>query len=250
MAIISYTNAEQQGEELCGGNIYVKKPIGLPEDEGLLKSYSNLFYWAHIRTDMGGDINDQSVKGFDILTFVLDGEIEYYDSIYQGWRKLNKGDMQVVKSGNGVIRSERFMPGTSLLRIWVDPNLDISLKQHASSRDYASDLFPVDSLEGIRTKLYSEPGSAAEIENSRLTVKEIALSEGQHLYTHGTDLFVSGFVLEGELKIKKITLRPLDFFIAKEEAALQIEVLNDCRIFIVESPVDPGYPTYAGRFVM
>lgn len=250
MAIISYTNAEQEGEELCGGNVYVKKPIGLPEDDGLLKSYSNLFYWAHIRSDKGGDINGQSVKGFVVLTFMLHGEIEHYDNIYQGWRKLKKGDMQVVKSGSGFIRSERIMPGASLLRIWVDPNLEISLKQHASCVDYASDLFRVDSSKGVSTKLYIEPGSQAEIENTRLTVKEIALEKGPHFHTPGNELFVTGFILEGELRVKNLTLRPLDFFIAKEEPVIKIEVLNDCRIFLVESPVDPGYPTYSDKFVM
>lgn len=250
MAIISYTNAEQDSKELYGGNINIKKPIGFPEDDGLLKSYSTLYYWAHIRSDKGGEIDEQFYKGFLILTFVLNGEVEYHDSKYIGWKKIVEGDMQIAGSGSGFTRSERILPDSSLFQIWVDPNFEISLNQPATSEYFAAECLPVSVSVKMTEKTYIGEHSPAEVPVAGLTVREIMLKKGPHIYSSGNDLFISGFILEGEVKIKNNMLRPMDFFIAKEEPDFQIEALSDCRIFVVESPVDPGYSTYAGKFVM
>lgn len=248
MALISYTSEEQSDNQLNNGTIFEKKPVGFPEDEGLLKAYSNIFYWTHMWTEKGGEIAEHSHKGFDIITFVLKGEVEHYDSKYKGWRKLTAGDVQVVRAGNGFVHSEKLLPGSSILQIWTDPNLEKSLNQPASCHDYASDRFPIIIEEGKSTKVYTGADSPLVMQATDILIKELSLAEGSHFYECSREVFVSGFILEGEVMIRKHRLNLFDFFIAKEEEGLHIRADTDCRLFIVESPLEPGYATYAENY--
>ena len=47
MAVKAYTKENQANGNFNGGEILEKKPIGFPQDGGMLRPYSNLFYWAH-----------------------------------------------------------------------------------------------------------------------------------------------------------------------------------------------------------
>ena len=45
---IQLIKREQQADgNFNNGEILEKKPIGFPQDGGITKPYSNLFYWAH-----------------------------------------------------------------------------------------------------------------------------------------------------------------------------------------------------------
>ncbi len=250
MAVISYTSAEQAGGRIGETGLFEKKPLGFREDDGLLSPYSVICYWSHIYSLKGGETGELSHKGFEILTFVLDGVIEHYDYKLKRWKSLVAGDAQVIRSGNGVIRSLRLEPGTSALQIWTDPNLEKSLNSPSSYDNYSSDRFQTIIGKGISTKVYCGPGSPVKMETEGVVIKEVSLAEGQHKYNDIGSSFVSGFVIEGSLTIKNNSLEVNDFFIAKGEAGLNITALSDSRLFIVESPLEPGYPTYAGKFVL
>mgnify|MGYP006264463787 CR=1 FL=1 len=47
MAIKIFKKDNQANGNFNGGEILEKKPIGFLQDGGILKPYSNLFYWAH-----------------------------------------------------------------------------------------------------------------------------------------------------------------------------------------------------------
>lgn len=250
MAVISYTSAEQAGGRIGETELFEKKPLGFREDDGLLSPYSVICYWSHMYSLKGGETGELSYKGFEILTFVLDGVIEHYDHKLKRWKSLSAGDAQVVRSGNGVIRSVRLEPGTSVLQIWTDPDLEKSLNKPSSYENYSSDRFQTIIGKGVSTKVYCGPGSPVKMETEGVIIKEVSLAEGSHIYKDSGSSFVSGFVLEGNLTIKKNSLEANDFFIAKEEAELNITAFADTRLFIVESPLEPAYPTYAGNFVL
>ena len=50
MAIEFIEKNKQASGNFNNGEILENKPIGFPQDGGLLKPYSNLFYWAHAWT--------------------------------------------------------------------------------------------------------------------------------------------------------------------------------------------------------
>lgn len=250
MAIISYSNEEMATGKINDGEIIEKKPIGFDTDNGLLRPYSSLFYWSYMQSEKGSTVVEHSHKGFEIMTFVLRGEIEHYDTGYRGWKKLSAGDAQLIKTGNGYVHSERLLPGSSLFQIWTDPDLEKALNQPASCVDYPSDRFPILREKGKSTKVYTGADSPLVPDTRGLTISEISLAEGLHRYTSGRDFFVSGFVLEGELKIGNHPLYTKGFFIVKDEEGFVINSLTDSRIFMVESPLEPGYGTYAENYRM
>jgi len=250
MAIISYASEEMATGKISEGAIIEKKPIGFDTDNGLLMPYSNLFYWSYMQCDKASTIDEHSHKGFEIMTFILRGEMEHFDSRYRGWKKLASGDVQLIKTGNGYIHSERLFPGSSLFQIWTDPNLEKALNQPASCVDYPSDRFPILIGKGRSTRIYAGAGSPLKPDTSGLKISEISMAVGEHLYTGEGDSFVSGFVLEGELKVGNHPLYPEGFFIVKDEESFVINSLTDSRLFVVESPLEPGYSTYADNYSM
>ena len=72
-----------------------------------MKPYSNLFYWAHAWSDKGSLIGEHPHKAFEILSFVLEGDIEHYDSKLRGWKPLQKGDVQIIRAGSGISHAEK-----------------------------------------------------------------------------------------------------------------------------------------------
>src|SRR3972149_10894032 len=84
------------------GKILEHKPIGFPQDGGELKPYSSLFYWAHAWSEGGGLIDQHPHKGFEIMSYVLKGEIQHYDNKLNGWKRLKAGDVQVIRAGSGI----------------------------------------------------------------------------------------------------------------------------------------------------
>jgi quercetin 2,3-dioxygenase len=248
MAFITYTSGELAAGKHADTGLFEKKPIGFREDEGLLNPYSNIFYWTYKWTDKGTQAEEHSYKGFEIITFMLTGEIEYYDNNYRGWKKLSAGDMQVLRSGNGVIHSERLLPGSSLIQIWADPDLEKSTNMPVTYFNYTSDQLPVLIEKGRSTKIFSGPESPVRLQTEHLVITEASFSEGYHFYKCSKKLFVSGFVLEGDLVIRRNTLAPKDFFVAKEEESLEIKAITDCRLFITESPIELSYPTYTEKY--
>lgn len=98
---------------------------------------------------------DHPHRGFETVTYVLDGEIEHADSV--GNRGIiQPGDVQWMTAGSGIVHSE--MPSNLILRrggrthgfqLWV--NLPQKAKWHKPRyQDLTADGFPVVELEGGR----------------------------------------------------------------------------------------------------
>lgn len=152
--------ANQGQGEFNFGAILENKPIGFPGEGGRLKPYSNLFYWAHAWTPGAeSTIGLHPHKGFEIMSFVLQGEIEHYDTQLRSWRKLATGDMQIIRAGSGISHSEKIMENSSIFQIWMDPNLSVTMGKPASYDDFPSAVFPLTAREGMVVKTYKGEGS-------------------------------------------------------------------------------------------
>ena len=155
------------------GAILENKPIGFPGEGGRLRPYSNLFYWAHAWTPAGeSTIGLHPHQGFEIMSFVLTGEIEHFDTKLQSWRKLKKGDMQIIRAGNGISHSEKILAESSIFQIWTDPNLRTTMHKPASYDDFPSDAFPVREENGIQIKTYLGEGSPLQMDTPGLEIQE------------------------------------------------------------------------------
>ncbi len=237
---------EQQAQgAFDGGRILERKPIGFPQDKGIQRPYSTLFYWAHAWSDQGGLIGEHPHKGFEIMSFVLKGEIEHYDSKLKGWKKLRAGDVQIIRSGNGITHAEKINAGSSIFQIWFDPDLNKTMLQPATYNDYKNESFRILEDKESKTKVMVG-GSQVSMESKVDYIQEITFKVQEKIFLLKEDSVYSFFILEGSLELDKQKMNQDDYAIVKEETEMTFtSIEKNTRIFIVKTPLRPGFETYS-----
>lgn len=245
MSITIIPKNEQAHGAFDGGAILESKPIGFPQDGGKVKPYSTLFYWAHAWSDKGGLIGEHPHKGFEIMSFVLTGEIEHYDSKLKGWKKLKAGDVQIIRSGSGITHAEKINANSSIFQIWFDPNLNDTLSKPASYNDYTGDSFPKFEDKESKTKVMVG-GTQLEMDSKVDYIQEITFLTSEKIFPLKQDSVYSFFLLDGSLDLNGNKMDKGDYAIVKEETEMKLtSIEKDARIFIIKTPLEPGFETYA-----
>ena len=237
---------EQQGYgAFNGGEIVENKPIGFPQDHSSVRPYSNLFYWAHARAVTDSTIGLHPHQGFEICSFVLKGEIRHYDTKLKEWRPLTAGDVQIIRAGNGISHSEWLGKDGEIFQIWFDPDLSKTLDQPASYDDYRADQFPVKTENGAKITTLAGPGSPFRMETPGVEVQQIELESGTLTLPAQTGKIYSAYVLEGEVLFNGEAARLSDFVQITDADAIEMSTVAGAKVFVIASPVTPGYRTYA-----
>ena len=246
MAIKIFEKDNQASGNFNGGEILEKKPIGFPQDGGMLKPYSNLFYWAHAWAPKNDSvIGLHPHRGFEICSFVLKGEIEHYDTLLDKWITLKEGDVQVIKAGKGISHSDKLKKGSEIFQIWFDPNLHESLYEEANYSDYKSEIFSIKKEDGKETKIISDINNQIDLKSNSIQIYQHSFTKGIYDHEIGQDRFHSIFIQYGRLKINDQTFNSGDFLIVESEVSLSIEILSDSKVFEIISPIELPYKTYA-----
>jgi len=240
---------QQARGQFNGGEILENKPIGFPREGGHLKPYSNLFYWAHAWSDQGSTIGLHPHQGFEIMSFVMDGSIEHFDTKLNKWISLDKGSAQIIRAGNGISHSEKINPGGHMFQIWFDPNLDKTLQQDASYNDYPESKFPLVENEGVSTLTYKGEGSPLHMDSPGVEILKHTLKPGDRSIDLKSGQVYSFYLVKGEIEFKGDKLETDDYFILEEEQELKLRVIEESTIFVVSSPSKLEYRTYAQRMI-
>ncbi len=248
MAIAIYTREEQAEGQFNGGAILEKKPIGFPQDGGTLRPYSNLFYWAHAWSDEGSTIGEHPHQGFEIMSFVLTGKIEHYDSKLNGWKTLHAGDAQIIRSGNGITHAERLHAGSSIFQIWVDPDLSQTLSVPASYDDYPAHGFPVLDEGEYDLTVFTENRIPMDMVTEDLAIFKLTGKTGEFTLLLELDMIYSVFVLKGSPGVGGQSVTEGDFFIVSGEEKLDLASALGAELFMIKSPASIPYKTYGERY--
>jgi len=227
--------------EFNGGAIVENKPIGFPQDGGELKPYSNLFYWAYAWTENGSTIREHSHKGFEIMSFVLKGEIEHYDSKLKSWKKLHEGDAQIIRSGSGISHAEKLFANSAIFQIWFDPDLKKTLGKPATYTDYSDEMFPIINQDTMSTKVYKGENAPIEMDAEGIVIKELSLKTGIHRFELNSNDVYSAYLITGTLDIEGKEMKESDFLIVKGQDNLEIIASAESRLFVIQSPLVPAY---------
>ena len=129
--------ADQFNTTIFNGNFIVNKPVASGTN-ARVKPYSNLFYWSHAIAIEDCEFGLHPHEGFEIMTFILEGNVTHYDTVTRIWTPLLTGDFQVIQSNSGIQHQERIAKGTRSFQIWFDPNFYKSVKQAPTYVDYHS----------------------------------------------------------------------------------------------------------------
>lgn len=237
---------EKQGHgAFNGGEIVENKPIGFPQDQSSIRPYSNLFYWAHARAVTDSTIGLHPHQGFEICSFVLAGEIRHYDTQLREWRSLRTGDVQIIRSGNGISHSEFMAKDAEMFQIWFDPDLTKTLEKPASYDDYHSADFPEHTDEGVAIKTFVGDGSPFRMDTPGVEVMRLDLGSGPHTFEANPAKVYSAYVLDGELSFNGQPAKKFDFALMTDLSEIELRTMTGAKVFLITSPAQPGYQTYA-----
>ena len=246
MSISIYTKENQADGNFNYGEILEKKPIGFPQDGGKLKPYSNLFYWAHAwTTGTKSTIGLHPHQGFEICSFVLKGNINHFDTKQNKWIPLKEGDVQIIRSGNGISHAEEIDDNSEIFQIWFDPDLSKSLKKEATYDDYSSKDFKLIDKGNRSFKVIVGEGSPMHMDSENVCINEHYLNEGNHCFNIGIDLIHSYFIIDGEIILDDKKLEKGTFFTISSENEVVFESSETTKIFEIISPLNPSYRTYS-----
>ena len=121
-------------------------------------------------------------RGIETLTFIIDGSINHYDSATGAGGTLEKGDLQFMTAGSGVVHNESPADGEKvhLLQLWVNLPRKYKMVKPRYQNMHAKDM-PVRQENGALIRVYS--GSSGDIVSNTLnyapvTFVEMVLEEG------------------------------------------------------------------------
>lgn len=241
---IKVIKKEEQAEgNFNNGEILENKPIGFPQDRGVQKAYSNLFYWAHAYTSKASTIGLHPHKGFEIVSYVLKGAIKHFDTKTDKWLGIETGGFQVIKSGNGISHSEELEKDSEIFQIWFDPNLNESLYKEPSYEDYKSEMLPIETNKNRSIKTIVGEDSPVKLDTEGINIQEITLKQN-FLLQLKSNYTNSIYVIRGKVIINDEQMEKDDFAIVDMENELKINGEIDSKLFIISSPIKPNYKTY------
>ena len=231
------------------GEILEKKPIGFPQDGGILKPYSNIFYWAHAWTpNQKSTIGLHPHKGFEICSFILSGSINHYDTKQEKWISLKKNDVQIIRSRGGISHAEELLETSEIFQIWFDPDISKSIRKEASYDDYSDNDFISKKSDGIIKKIIVGKGSKMKMDTKDIEIYEFIVTQNKTLkFPFRKGSIYSCFIIKGKLKFNDDDLTKGDFFKFVSTDKFFITAISDLKLFVIKSPVKPNYKTYFER---
>ena len=246
MSVEIFTKERQARGSFNNGEILEYKPIGFPQDGGFLKPYSNLFYWAHAWTPGNkSTIGLHPHQGFEICSFILKGSINHFDTKQNKWIPLSEGDVQVIRSGNGISHAEEIDAESEIFQIWFDPNLSVSLKEDATYDDYKSDDFTINDFSGGTIKTILGFDSPMKIKTEDILINCYNLEDGTHSINLKNGMVHSFFILSGKINFNDNIYDSGTFFKINDLENFKFNIDKEMKLFEIISPQNPSYKTYA-----
>ncbi|OMF24143.1 pirin [Paenibacillus sp. FSL H8-0548] len=115
-------------------------------------------------------------RGIETITFVIDGSINHYDSASGAGGSLQKGDLQFMTAGRGVVHNESPADGEQvhLLQLWVNLPREHKMTAPRYQNLPAKDM-PVRQEEGALIRVYS--GSSGDVVSDTLNYAPVTFVE-------------------------------------------------------------------------
>lgn len=236
------------------GRIREIKPIGFPGEALKTSRIGPLFYWAWASAGGYAKIPMHPHQGFEIISYVLSGELAHSDTL--GTRsRVKAGGAQIMQTGSGVSHQEETLEeNTQFLQIWFEPDLRKSLKASPRYYELNEDDFPVTEEGEIHVKTVLGPDAPVELA-ADCQALDIAVPSGTTYarpLKSGRSLAVLTLKGSGHWLVSDPppAFKPRDFSVAEtsRDSTISIQAGDpDVQLFLVEVPIDPGYPLYPSR---
>jgi quercetin 2,3-dioxygenase len=231
--------SDQFNTTIFSGNFLVNKPVA-SGTKSSVRPYSNLFYWSHAVAIDDCEFGLHPHEGFEIMTFVLEGNVTHYDTATKVWTPLQTGDFQVIQSNKGIAHQERIAKGTRSFQIWFDPNFHEAIKEKPAYIDYHSQDFQPQVENGIETITYVGIQSKAFVMTPHLIIKKLTFNE-QTKISLPLDVRSSYtfYVLSGNGLADREQIEKNDAIRISNTTNLEIEFTGE--LFYIQTPTQLDY---------
>ena len=232
---------DQFNATLFNGNFLVNKPVANGTKDNV-KPYSSLFYWSHAQAIDQCEFGLHPHEGFEIMTFILEGNVTHYDTATKIWTPLETGDFQVIQSNSGIQHQERITKGTRSFQIWFDPNFNAALKITPSYIDYHSRNFQSTIENGIKTICYVGKGSIAKVLTPGLSIKRLFFNkDAKHILVLDKNSSYTFYVLKGNGILDGNSVKSDDAVRISNLEHLEVKFETDGELFYIQTPLVPNY---------
>lgn len=136
------TPAEQATGSFDHGTITEQKMIGFAGEGSAIHRIGPLYYWAWAHAARRASIEPHPHRGFEIMSYVLEGALEHRDTLGHVSR-IGAGGLQLMQTGSGLEHEEHFVetPAQSL-QIWLDPHFRLETTVAPRYRVFEAHEFP------------------------------------------------------------------------------------------------------------
>ena len=229
------SKSEQQVQHIFNNKFTENKPIPFPTHQKK-HAYSNLFYWAHLVAHETGEFPLHGHEGFEIMTFVLKGSLEHFDTATKVWTPIKEGGFQVIQAGSGIMHAERITKGSELFQIWFDPDFSKSLNSKPGYQDYIKNDVLSYQKDGVETFEYIGSKSTTFHQTSEISITREFLTKGEHTKTVDISSTYSIYIISGEGSINEQVVTKDDFLCIEDTSSITLSTTDKLDIFIIQSP--------------
>ena len=231
----------QYNDAIFNGKFIVNKPV-ISGAQKLVEPCSNIYYFSHSVAIADCQFPLHGHSGFEIITFIIEGDIEHFDTETKKWTPLSAGDFQIIQAGEGVQHSEKLLKGSRAFQIWFDPNFAKTLYQKPTYKDYKAIDFPTQIIDGISTINYIGNDAPSNSITEGLEIKKLILkNDFQGNLPLNSDAIYWLYILNGESEIEGNLLQKDDAIKIETLEFMSINCKNHCEIFIVKVPAKLSY---------
>ncbi len=235
--------SDQYNTSIFNGNLVANKPV-VSGYTAAVAPYSSLFYWSHGIAMDDCEFGLHPHEGFEIMTFILEGNVTHYDTATKVWTPLETGDFQVIQSNSGIQHRERITKGTRSFQIWFDPNFYEAIKEKPAYVDYHRTDFLAVPENGIKTITYVGENSKSFAQTPHLVIKRLILDQrSTHNLTLDKNSSYTVYILKGNGLLDNNDLGENDAIRISDLETLTIEIENGGELFLIQTPLHPDYKT-------
>jgi redox-sensitive bicupin YhaK (pirin superfamily) len=181
----------------------------------------------------GGGFELHPHKNMEIVTYVLDGQLEHEDSVGNKG-VVHPGEVQVMSAGKGIFHAERNATPDKpvhLLQLWIEPrhmgNTPRWEQKQFTREQRAGKLLPVVSSGNI-------PGTLAIDQDAAIYVSSLKRGDAVTHAVAGTHAYV--FVTKGEVAVNGKKLATGDQARVADEKSLEIRADSDAELILLDLP--------------
>ena len=230
-----------------GGVIRANKPaVGGQSADG--RPSAGLFYWSHSRFTDDFEFGLHHHEGFEIVTFVLDGENSHFDTAGTTWTPLRSGDVQIIHSGSGISHNERVAKGTRAFQIWFDPGYAAALQRTPSYQDHPASTFTSEPRGAFAVTDYIGGRGPIRTLVEGLSIRRMTAEvDATEPVALGDDPYSVLYLIDGSATINGNRMAANDALVTQSDAEAEVTLSPGADLFVVCLALHPSYTPVRGR---